>query len=49
MVTVLLRVEELTDGQMDRQRVGRMSMTALKGEFRDYVNLPKMVISDDAN
>jgi len=35
--------------QMDRQRDGRTDMTALKGEFRDYVNSPKMVNDNDVN
>jgi hypothetical protein len=48
VVAVLLCVEELTDGQMDRQR-GRTDMTAVKGEFRDYVNSPKMVNNDNVN
>jgi hypothetical protein len=34
---------------MDRQRDGRTDMTALKGEFRDYVNSPKMVNDNDVN
>jgi hypothetical protein len=34
---------------MDRQREGRTDVTALKGEFRDYVISRKMVNNDDVN
>jgi hypothetical protein len=37
------------DSEREREREGRTGMTTLKGEFRDYLNLPKMVNNDDVN
>jgi hypothetical protein len=49
VVAVLLCVERLTDGQIDRERVRRTDITTLIGEIFDYANAPKIVNNDDAN
>jgi hypothetical protein len=41
-VGAVLTHTQRTDGQAGRRAVGRMDMTKIIGNFRDYMNAPKV-------